>query len=717
MKKLLTLALMLVMVIALVSCSLIPENIKNIFGGESQGEGSENNGTGEQGGNDQGENDQGEGEGDEEPPHTHEFVLTEDSIAVTCEKDGLNKYACACGETKPDEVVPATGHDMQPNGSMAASCTQKGINYFKCANCGKSKSEIVAALGHQFGEAPEASRFACCTREGCLTGAFVTESNGTYAEQLTFNFDEEDEADLAAKYEEILAIIEAAPEYDPALHGYAEEGALADEYAAVDAIHTEYYELIMYAIAQRQIAEIDYYCQMDNAELEERYSYMMDYYTQLIATFYSLSQPIYDSCYREFFYYGMTEPEIKAYLFDSSAVSDPEYVELKARNSEIELEFFAISNHINDSRVPELYAEFVRNNNRIAEIMGYANYLEYAYGNVYGRDYTYTDVAEITDYIKEYIAPAFIDVYIEYTKFIQNGSYNKNIYGSIVDNSFFKDKTGNTALNDYIDIMAFTSNPDKQISFSDEFNKLMSNGNLYRGQYSGAFVTYLSAFDLPIAYFSGGYDNTFTVAHEFGHYMNEVYNRSEYNQSYDILEVHSQGNEMLYLAFLDGKIDGSAYQMIKIEQIVNTLNVIMLGTAVDCFEQAIYLNSYDGVGADTIMADGQITADEYDYLYYCITEDLGVRGFISETYWRYGMTITSPCYYISYAVSALPALQIYEMAVTDGFEVAQQAYLKLFTYTDINPDFNSEEILINAGMNSYNDEELYKSLYEFFVNN
>ena len=38
-------------------------------------------------------------------------------------------------------------------------------------------------------------------------------------------------------------MIEAAAKYDPSLHAYAEEGALADEYAIVDAAHTEYYDL------------------------------------------------------------------------------------------------------------------------------------------------------------------------------------------------------------------------------------------------------------------------------------------------------------------------------------------------------------------------------------------------------------------------------------------------------------------------------------------
>jgi hypothetical protein len=62
----------------------------------------------------------------------------------------------------------------------------------------------------------------------------------------------------------------------------------------------------------------------------------------LVAKYYSLSQPWYDSMFREFFFEGATEEEIKAFLFDSNAYADEEYTTLKNRNDEIELEFNSI---------------------------------------------------------------------------------------------------------------------------------------------------------------------------------------------------------------------------------------------------------------------------------------------------------------------------------------------------------------------------------------
>ena len=74
------------------------------------------------------------------------------------------------------------------------------------------------------------------------------------------------------------------------------------------------------------------------------------------------------------------------------------------------------------------------------------------------------------------------------------------------------------------------------------------------------------------------------------------------------------------------------------------------------------------------------------------------------------MTITSPCYYVSYSVSALSVLQLYEMENRSGFDAAKDAYLKLFTYVDEKPEMTMSEILAYAGMLSVTDEQLYINL-------
>ncbi len=662
--------------------------------------------------------------------HNCKFVIDEEaSTPATCEKAGLEVLVCACGETKKNELEPL-GHDKKMiSQTPQKSCDSYGSITYKCLRCSKSIFESIKPIEHIWAEPEENSRLVRCTREGCKGGKLV-DPLGTYAEDLVFDFSEADEAALEAKHAEVLAALEAAAKYDATLHAYAEEGDLADAYEAIDALHTEYYDLIMNAASQRQLAEVFYYCDMKDEELEELYSYMLDYYTNLIAKFYTLSQPFYDSCYREFYYYGMSEEEINAYLFESNVISNPEYTALKERNNAIEVEMLALSSAqaMAGDTVPNLYAEFVENNNKMAALMGYENYLEYAYENVYGRDYTYQDVAKVTQYVKNSIAGLFNSTYGKWNTIISSFTEKDQdkLYEQIND-SFFTNLVPNTTFNDYIDLLVFSTNPDKNISFSDELNKLMVDGNLFRGDYEGAFVTSIK--DIPIAYFGRGYQNAFTVAHEFGHFMNEVYSAgTDANQSYDLLEMHSQGNEMLYLYFLKSQMgDGYDYDVLVTYQFLNMLNTIMSGLAVDAFEQAIYLDNYVGTSAsateegktnaEVIMADGTITPDEYDLLYKSIIADFGTSAYQSSNYWRYGMTITSPCYYVSYSISAISVLQFYEMAANDGMDAAIDSYLKIFSYVDENPDMTMAEVFEYAGLYYYTDEALYSTFAPFYTAN
>lgn len=652
--------------------------------------------------------------------HVHNFVISEtESTAATCEEGGISVKVCSCGE-KQEEAVEALGHDMRAK-NFVPSCTEASTKTESCTRCGKKVRTKVDPIGHNYEETPsEPSRLARCLNEGCSSCTWV-EYEGKYDEVLTFSFTKEDEAALDAMYDEILALLNAADRYDPALHAFAEEGELAEAFKIIDDKHTAYYEMVLYAISQNQLAQIAYYCDMDNTELLETLEYMNEYYTAVVAKFYTLSRPFYDSCYREFYYQGMTEEEIKAFLFDSDAVSNSEYTALKNRNNEIETTFIAMNDAEQKINIATLYAEFAENNNKMAKLMGYDNYLEYAYENVYGRDYSYADAQEFADYVKTYLSPVFAAVYTKWDNIAADTQESIDQYYSQVRDSFFESVDGNTLVNNYIDLLELNTNPNKTITFSDEFNKLMSDGNMFRGDYEGAYVTTIGFANLPIAYFGPGYDNAFTIVHEFGHYMNEVYSMGvseinpDFSQSYDLLEMHSQGNELLYLCYLkeNSNFTEVAINLIETYNLLNMLYPIIAGMTIDTFEQAIYLGTYDGLGADVIMADGKITADEYNALYSYICQDFGGVE-ILDGYWQYGMTITSPCYYISYSASAMTVLQLYEMANTDGFDAAKDAYLKLFTYVDENPAMTLNETLAYAGMLSYKSEDLYKALYDYF---
>ena len=658
------------------------------------------------------------GLGEETQPevHEHEFTLVREREA-NCMFEGMRFYECACGEKKQEPGDPVTEHDYKLTFTIAAKCYANGSETYKCSICGLSKTEVIPATGeHIFDESTEASRILRCSNHPCVATK-DREYENIYEDVLKVTFTEADKDRFYELHAELDAIIKAADAYDPDLHAYAEGSDLEAAYLAMEAKYEELYDVLEFITGQYQLAQIEYHMDMTNEEKKNNYDYIVETRTQLVADFYIFSKPIYDSMYREYYYYGMTEQEIQEFLYDSDAVGNQEYQDAVNRNKEIELEFDELENPDTDVEVLALYEEFVANNNKIAALMDYENYLEYAYEAAYDRDYSYLDVQLVREYVKEYIVPIYIATYDRWNYLRSNGGFSQGDVDSYyyqVGDSFFEVYESNRILNDYIDLLAFTSNPDKQITFSDEFNKLMSDGNLFRGEYKGAYVTNIYGLDIPIAFFGPGYDNPFTVVHEFGHYMNEVYGGGEYSQSYDLLEMHSQGNEVLYLAYLNGKMTKMGYELCKTYNLLVMLDTAITALIVDTFEQAVYTNFYDGENVGTIMDDGKITANEYDLLFNSIIADFGTEDYTYSTYWRH-VTIHAPCYYVSYSISALSVLQLYPLAEED-FDAAVESYLKLFThidtYTDEDDYMTVEEVLDYAGLYSYTDEELYKKIYE-----
>lgn len=645
--------------------------------------------------------------------HEHSFTA-EKTVSATCTEGDTVFYKCYCGEEKTEVESEPLGHDNKLATTVRAACNKAGSNKYVCSRCSLMTSETIPSTGHSMEEYQEVSRLIACKNSGC-SYAILPEGENKYAEVIVYKFSDEDLDLFDTVFAELGAIIDAADPYSADEHSYEEGSDTHSAYLVMEAKYEELYDVLEYVTAQYQIAQVMYHVNMGDAQNKANYEYISDVRTDLVSEFYSFSQAIYDSMYRDYYYYGMTEEEIKAFIFESDAVSNPEYKALVDRNNEIELEFLELSDPSLDDSVLELYYEFVDNNKKIAKLMGYDSYLEYAYENIYDRDYSYTDVATVAEFVKDHLAIAYGRVYSNWSSITSGitGDLSDpvyNAYYTYISDSFFTNPSSNKQLNNYIDLMAFTSNSDKQISFSDELNSLMGDGNLFRGQYSGAYVTSLYGMDIPIAYFgTSSYSGSFTVAHEFGHYMNEIYSGGEYSQSFDLLEMHSQGNELLYLAYLktlDSVFTESAFEIVETYQILVMLDTIMNALAVDTFEQAVYTDNYNGTYADQIMADGKITADEYDLLYKGIIIDFKGEKYMTDTYWRY-VTINAPCYYVSYAVSAISVLQLYPMAQED-FSAAQESYLKLFTYIDEDPDMITSEILQYAGLYTFTDEELYE---------
>ena len=314
------------------------------------------------------------------------------------------------------------------------------------------------------------------------------------------------------------------------------------------------------------------------------------------------------------------------------------------------------------------------------------------------------------------------------------------MFGNTLDDEFLADweadksefLMANQYVGNYFKYLSSTTAGRKEINFFNTVEDLFKKGNYFVGSAEQAYTYYIPARDLSILYFGGDdYTNAFTFVHEFGHYYNGIYNGG-LNLSMDHDETQSQGNEMLFLGWLANQTAGksalaSGFEALELEQLLNILATIIMSTAVDEFEQAAYSGAYsNGQPLPTISAtiDGEeTTVIDYQTMYETILNsywsDMG--KYFNAEYWSY-VVFDSAAYYISYAMSALPSLEIYVTARQQGLNVARDCYLKLFTFSDyetaVDKDGDGEctyqEILNWCGLKGPFQSELYTTISTYF---
>ena len=398
----------------------------------------------------------------------------------------------------------------------------------------------------------------------------------------------------------------------------------------------------------------------------------------------------------------------------------------------------------------EAYAKYVAANNAIAAQYNgkYANFMDYSYANDYGREYTPEDVATMRNLVRTKIAPALIKIYgqIRNAKGFYDSNYNfyagmeddYDFYAALSFESLFTPdedypQGAYDAVNyigNYFKYLNNGKTGDDAIDFYGEVNKLFKNGNYFTSDNGeeGAYTYYIQNKNTPIMYFDDSYDSyygysystAFTFVHEFGHYYADVYSAGA-DFSMDHAETHSQGDEMMFLAWLASNCPKGAeygYKLLQAYQLYNILNTIVQATIVDEFEQAVYSNTY-GEGE---FKNG-IQSAAYAKRYKAILDSYGtgMSDLLGEDYWTY-VVVDNSAYYISYAMSALPSLELFVKA-TSNLDTAREAYFKLFTCVydeasdaDSDGEVTYSEALAYAGLDSPFSQSMYDAISQYFAN-
>ena len=314
-----------------------------------------------------------------------------------------------------------------------------------------------------------------------------------------------------------------------------------------------------------------------------------------------------------------------------------------------------------NAKAGPIYLKLVDIRTEFAKEAGYDNYADYADAEEYNRDYTEADVERLHKDVKK-IAKAYFD----------------NYYSSGELNSYIPEMTEKKLLDNllkYSELVDDMAGDSAQQMVSE---KLITMGD-GAGRQEGAFTTYIRKAGCPFISMSlSGEQDFVTLSHEFGHFV-EYNNEQQQNiltdkDNIDLAEIASNGLQGLMTCFYDDIFKGQADSAKKIT-VGSLLENVIDGCIEDEFQRAVYkdpdmdLDDLNKLYADTYAQYNTWAADDPGYAWV----------FISHNF-------ESPMYYISYTVSALAALQIWNQSNTN-FGKAVKTWEKFIAHGTYNQTY------------------------------
>lgn len=305
----------------------------------------------------------------------------------------------------------------------------------------------------------------------------------------------------------------------------------------------------------------------------------------------------------------------------------------------------------------EVYIELVSVLNDFAGYYGYEDYADYAYGNVYHRDYAPEDVAGMYD---------CVETNVEMTTTLNDLLFGESdLFGSL---GYIKDY-GYEELYGSMETVADMLGTEYSdlLGYMDRNGLLMIEG--IEGQIGSCYTSELRAHHSALMLMSDmGTHNQISAIHEFGHAANMCLSERS-NICFDVCEINSQGLECLSLHLLD-ELAPEAPDAYATMVIGNLSYQVVLGSMLTEFELWAFETEASGteLTVDSLMGKFESITDRWGY---SISNGVIDDGYI----WAdVGHLFYSPMYYISYSTSALNSMEIMLTAEED-FEKAKGMYL------------------------------------------
>ena len=354
------------------------------------------------------------------------------------------------------------------------------------------------------------------------------------------------------------------------------------------------------------------------------------------------------------------------------------YTQSKDRNVRIEAakkvaQFFAE----NQEEFDNIYDSLVKVRTKMAQKMGYKNYVEFGYKQLSRLEYDAKMVGGYRKQVLENIVPLHTELRKRQEKRL--GVEKLRFYDEAIKfNSGNADPHGSPEW-----ILSHGKTMYKELSKeTDEFFTFMTENNLLdllskKGKMSGGYCTYIPEHKAPFIFanFNGTAHDIDVLTHEAGHafqvYQSRGFDVPEYLwPTYEACEIHSMSMEFLTWPWMNlfFQNDTEKYKFIHLSE---ALLFIPYGVTVDEFQHWVYENP-------------EVTPQERREKWleiekkYLPTRDYGeVDELKNGIFWfRQGHIFSSPFYYIDYTLAQVCAFQFWIKSREDS-EKAWQDYLNL----------------------------------------
>ncbi len=409
---------------------------------------------------------------------------------------------------------------------------------------------------------------------------------------------------------------------------------------------------------QSLLAYAEYYSDPQNETYQNHYSEMNDSHTLLT----DIIKTATGKLYREGLGYLIEKylsTDRISYLSDYTALTD-DMLDILDYENDLCTQYAQVSTSKDYSYkerceiMGELIVQMVNERNTFAFLKGYSNYMDYAYDNVYVRDYTPEDITLVASYIRTYL---------------------RDDYFSLLEKSFdaFNEPFDSTRLLE--GMKAIAENNELPSSVTGAAQYMLDYDLIYfPDSQKGMFTTWsgkLYSYNEPVIYFTAqnNIDDAIALLHESGHYLNFYKNdqsgfATDILMSLDVAETQSQTYMMLYNdeysnAYPDNKQSIADYA--KYSLIDYIYRICMYSE----FEYELY-------------TEPNLTYDRACELFEEMSSMYGIN-LPSYSWSNVHHYADYPAYVVSYVTSALATACIWEISLSDD-KKANEIYDKVSAY-------------------------------------